>query len=175
MSAHASGPTALPVSARADARNGLSTASALTLLALGVVVLLVSLPRLREFALVENEADAAALTGAVAAALAEDPPADVELPFGVLLERPLFARRAQDAELLDGGRLLRRHGYAFRVERPADGPPVVLAWPWEPGRTGRVAYRQSVGGALERVAALSTSATSGTGVLAAPPGAPAPR
>jgi hypothetical protein len=127
---------------------------ALTLAAVALVVLLVSLPRLRDLALRENESDAAWLAGRLAALCVQDE----TLPLQALLERdPLLDRQVDDAEFLDGGRVLRRHGYLFEVLSvpPVGGPGeqgageqgeraeaagrAVRAWPWEAGRTGRVA------------------------------------
>jgi hypothetical protein len=107
---------------------------ALTLAAVALVVLLVSLPRLRDLALRENEADAAWLARRLGELSVQD-----EAPtLGELFGRQGSLRRlAEDAELIEGGRVLRRHGYLFEL---LPGPRrAVRAWPWEAGRTGRVA------------------------------------
>ena len=50
-----------------------------------------------------------------------------------------MARRLEDAELLDDGRLLRRHGYLFDLV-VRDGEPILRAWPWCYGETGLGAF-----------------------------------
>jgi hypothetical protein len=107
---------------------------ALTLAAVALVVLLVSLPRLRDLALRENEADAAWLARRLAELSTEDAPATLGELF---VEEGSLRRLAEDAELLEEGRLLRRHGYLFELLPPPRR--AVRAWPWEAGRTGRVA------------------------------------
>lgn len=143
-----------------------------TLFAIAAVVVVISLPRLREFALRENEADARALLARLGAALeahaAERPLATepalavVDLletggasrgaasdvvPSGPLTSsaNPAHPRGLADAELLDGGRLLRRHGYLFDVASGPDHRIVVRAWPWHAGRTGQRAFVDPLG------------------------------
>lgn len=116
----------------------------LTLCAVALVVLLVSLPRLADLAVRENEGDARWLTERLGerCATVEVAPRDVR----ALLEgQPTLTRLLDDAEYLEGGRLLRRHGYLFELVA-ADGPSgdcgvaAVRAWPWRFERTGRQAY-----------------------------------
>lgn len=115
---------------------------ALTLCAIAAVVLLVSLPRLREFALRENQSDAEKLvkrlgglcdarelaSGARLASISELVAASKDL-----------ARQLDDVELLDAGRTLRRHGYLFELAH-VDGRAVIHAWPWRYGQTGFAVY-----------------------------------
>jgi len=119
---------------------GLSFADNLTLLAIGLVVVLVSLPRLRGFAVRENEQDAIDALALLAA--------DARVESEVLLAGGLGAllasstrhqSRLDDVELIDGGRL-RRHGYLFDAVESAPGAWVLRAWPWEHGRTGLGAF-----------------------------------
>lgn len=127
--------------APAHARSGrLHWADAAVLTAVGVVVLLVSLPRLREFALRENEADARRLTARLGE-LCESPQTAPARDLGALLaaEQQLLTR-LDDVDWLENGALLRRHGYLFGLA--SDGRSIV-AWPWEHGRTGLSAYRSS--------------------------------
>jgi hypothetical protein len=116
----------------------------LTLCAVALVVLLVSLPRLQDLAVRENEGDARWLTarlGELGGTL-EGAPRDIR---GLLETQPTLTRLLDDAEYLEGGRLLRRHGYLFEVVA-ADGAgahcglSAVRAWPWRYERTGRQAY-----------------------------------
>jgi len=130
-----------PVAAR---RLSLLDAAVLGLIAL--LVVLVSLPRLRRFVLRENETDAiralrefsdevgshgsVAWTGTLA---------------GLLAHRPERRPHLEDLEVLPDGRL-RRHGYLFTTAATASGRTVFLAWPWEHGRTGLGAFAIEPGG-----------------------------
>ncbi len=105
---------------------------ALTLAAIATVVLLVSLPRLEDLAMRENEGDAAWLTGRLAELCPTVSAVNVQ---ALVLSSPRLGRQIDDAEFLQGGRLLRRHGYLFELD--ATGGPSVRAWPWQHGRTGR--------------------------------------
>lgn len=118
-------------------RGRLRTLDALTLAAVALVVLLVSLPRLEDLAIRENEDDAARLAQRLAALAEEGGSAPVDR---LLTAAPDLAQRLDDVELLAEGRVLRRHGYLFEA-LPAEGPARALrVWPWEYGRTGRVAF-----------------------------------
>jgi hypothetical protein len=116
---------------------GLSLSDHLMLFLIGLVVVLVSLPRLRRFALRENETDAAHMLRVL---WNEAETQGVTLHPGVL--GALFGpgtglqNRSEDVELLDDGRL-RRHGYLFETSH---GRTFIGAWPWEHGRTGLGAF-----------------------------------
>lgn len=111
----------------------------LTLAAIGVVVVVVTLPVLRGFGLRENELDALRMLRALAAepasAAVNRPSSLAELAAGDLVLR----KRLEDLETLPDGRL-RRHGYIFDVLLLAPGEPMLRAWPWEHARTGRGAF-----------------------------------
>jgi len=152
---------ARPIRSRAEdpSRAGISALSTLTIVAVVLVMVLVSLPRLRGFALRQNEQDALLTTRLLAGELA-----DVPLDAGsleVLVREHALGPELADAEYLAAGTLLRRHGYLFlrvpwspppggpgspravrAAERgPEDGPGcAVLAWPWRAGRTGTAAF-----------------------------------
>lgn len=122
------------------------SADRLTIASLLLVVAVVSIPLLRTHALRQNELDALRTLAALSAPLhgtAQAGPRPATL--GQLLAgHPGLLRRLSDAELLDEGRLLRRHGYLFDLA-PAHGPgkaaePVLRAWPWSYGRTGLGAF-----------------------------------
>jgi hypothetical protein len=124
---------------------GVSPGGALSVLAVVGVLILVSLPRLQAFALAENEADAAALTRALGQELERRlapgaPGIDAAAPSLALLagEAGLDPRR-DDVEWLEGGRVLRRHGYLFELAGPPSGA-FLRAWPWAYGDTGRAAF-----------------------------------
>lgn len=139
-----------PRGARALRLGRMRAVDALTLAAVALVVLLVSLPRLRDLALRENESDAAWLTGRLAELCVEHDALELE----ALVERaPLLDRQLEDVEYLEGGRVLRRHGYLFEVLALEGGAAdaatrAVRAWPWEAGRTGRVALLWTPDGGL---------------------------
>lgn len=111
-----------------------------TLAAIGLVVLLVSLPRLEAFALRENEEDALALVARLGPLADAARRASVrELVEG---DRPL-RQQLDDAEFLDDGRLLRRHGYLFEAlapDRARSAGASVRAWPWRYRKTGFAAF-----------------------------------
>lgn len=123
----------------------------LTLAAIGVVVVVVTLPVLRGFGVRENERDALRMLRVLAAepAGARRPLAagaaalvagDGQATLAELAERdPQIARKLEDLEMLADGRL-RRHGYLFDVAVLASGEPMLRAWPWEQGQTGRSAF-----------------------------------
>jgi len=125
-------------------RGRLRAVDALTLAAVALVVLLVSLPRLRDLALRENESDAVWLARRLAELSTEDltPQAGGRAVRELVESRPLLKRQIDDVEYLGGGRVLRRHGYLFEVLALDSGSKprrVVRAWPWQAGHTGRVA------------------------------------
>jgi len=122
----------------------LRTLDALTLGAVALVVLLVSLPRLQDLAVRENEGDARWLTERLAE-LTREAPGGVRDIHGLLADQPTLTRLLDDSEYLEGGRLLRRHGYLFEVVAAPEGSldcaaAAVRAWPWRYQRTGREVY-----------------------------------
>jgi hypothetical protein len=120
----------------ARARGGLTAADYLTLFLIGLVVVLVSLPRLRRFALRENELDAIALLAALGDDMGEFG-AGLRAGgiAGLLAANERHEHRFEDLELLPGG-LLRRHGYLFDAQETLPGQWVLRGWPWSYGRTG---------------------------------------
>lgn len=140
--------TAKPVS-RGFLRS-LLTLDKLTVIAVLVVVVLVSIPRLRGFALRENELDAMRMLRALAA---QPAPANGErLHAGqskssnggralaaLVAQDTGLCRRLEDLEFLAGGHL-RRHGYLFDLSSEKPGEPMLRAWPWDHGTTGRGAF-----------------------------------
>lgn len=153
MSAVPSGTQAVPEApagtSRRDAaprRARRSPVDVAVLVLIGVVVVLVSLPRLRRFALDENESDAIRALRV----LGDDALAHEEL-FGAgrlaaLVDAvPGRRRHLEDLETLPGGRL-RRHGYVFDWIEGEDGGTAIVAWPWEHGRTGVAVFAVVPGG-----------------------------
>lgn len=125
---------------RVEARRALSFVDHLTLLLIGLVVVLVSLPRLRRFALHENEIDAIRTLRVLGIDAVDHPDALTTGDLGALLAASATHQvRLEDVELLAGGRL-RRHGYLFDALRVPSGSWVLRAWPWQHGRTGLGAF-----------------------------------
>jgi hypothetical protein len=110
----------------------------LTLVAIAAVVVAVSLPRLSEFALRENESDARAMMTRLAKALEtrSGSPRNVE---ELVRDTSGLLKWSTDTEFLESGRLLRRHGYLFELVAAGDRRRV-RAWPWSAGKTGNSAF-----------------------------------
>jgi hypothetical protein len=144
---------------------GLSFSGALSLVAVVSVLVVISVPRLLGLARRENEADARVTAELLAGALkAWDPSATVSMRD--LVRRPELASGLADAELLQHGSLLRRHGYLFEVIRlsPSSiltavplalfsgkggllgGMSAIHAWPWAHGSSGETAFLVTAGG-----------------------------
>jgi hypothetical protein len=118
----------------------LRATDAVTLTAVVTVVLLVSLPRLRHFALRENESDARQVVRTLAELVSSSVQASECPPVGELVRRDAsLERQWLDVEYLAEGTLLRRHGYLFEVAYTESGVGV-RAWPWQHGRTGTHTY-----------------------------------
>jgi hypothetical protein len=146
-------------------RAGLSWTGALSVVAVVAVLVLVSLPRLHAFAVEENQTDASALTRHLVSALEQA--ADPHTPLVELVAGLGMAANTDDLEWLEGGRILRRHGYLFELDRPrAGGAPTLRAWPWAYGETGRVAFLGRAGEPVRRHA----NAGGGWSGPTAPPG-----
>jgi hypothetical protein len=112
----------------------------LTLGAIAVVVVLVSIPRLRSFVVRANEMDAMHMLRSLSA---QPAPTGHEAMGDDLAQMVLrdsgLRRRLEDLECLDDGRL-RRHGYLFDMTMLRPGEPMLRAWPWNQGQTGRGAF-----------------------------------
>lgn len=129
MNAHHQGPSS---------SRGLALVDWATLTAILVVVLVVSLPRLHSHTLHQNERDAiqaARMLGKSVFAM-ESAPALAEL----LKEDRSLEHRLEDVEVLEQGRVLRRHGYLFDITHTASGATALRAWPWNCGETGYGAF-----------------------------------
>lgn len=146
MTAISAPPAAPTVASRAASARSIPWVDRLTLGAIGVVVVVVTLPVLRGFGVRENERDALPMLRVLAAEPAAGPAA-----LGALATdgQPTLAdlaaadrvlhRRLEDLEMLPDGRL-RRHGYLFDVSALGTGEPMLRAWPWEHSQTGRGAF-----------------------------------
>lgn len=110
-----------------------------TIFGILLLVVLVTLPRLRSLAIHENEIDAlrtlGVLGGEVFAAANASPDRLGEL----FTEESGLQRRLADTRVLDDGRLLLRYGYLFELVE-SQNVRGVRAWPVEHGRTGNGAF-----------------------------------
>jgi len=119
------------------------------LIGIVAVVVIVSLPRLSAFARRENEADAVRMVRRMAQLFEDDSfaattPADTK---GLFERMPRAARRQfEDQAVVDGGRVLLRHGYYFEFLRvptfagDTQGVLAVRAWPERRSRSAMPAY-----------------------------------
>jgi hypothetical protein len=151
------------------------------LIGIVAVVVIVSIPRLSEFARHENEADAARLARRMARLfdleeVRNSPPANTLELFERL---PRDARRQfEDNSSLAQGRVLLRHGYYFEFVRPptfegdTQGLLAVRAWPERPSRSPSACFLAFSGTVLLRHVGLDPAPAG----LDAPPeiGAPQP-
>ncbi len=123
---------------------GLSWIDRATLAAIGIVVVVVTLPVLRGFGLRENERDAMRMLRVLSAepdarnGARSDRTGQASLAELAATDRNL-QRRLEDLEVLPDG-ALRRHGYLFDVSTLETGEPMLRAWPWEHAQTGRGAF-----------------------------------
>jgi hypothetical protein len=133
MSSASSFPTKRPQSDR------MPSLDKLTLLAVGVVIMLVSLPRLHGLMLRTNECDARdalRLLGGVVFAGERTPTNLCE----TVEQTASLEHQLSDARPVDGGRVLKHHGYLFELSSTLRGESVIYAWPSEHGRTGKRAF-----------------------------------
>jgi hypothetical protein len=132
-------PATAAATAGARARS-LPLVDYLTIGAILMVVVLVSIPRLRGFALRANELDAMHMLQALSAQPAPTGHEAMGDDLALLVLRDAgLRRRLEDLECLDDGRL-RRHGYLFDMTMLRPGEPMLRAWPWTHGQTGRGAF-----------------------------------
>jgi hypothetical protein len=112
----------------------------LTILAIVAVVVVVTIPRLRGFAVRENETDAIHMLRALAMQPARSGhDQDVNDLAHAVARDPAMLHRLEDVECLEDGSL-RRHGYLFDMTMLRQGEPMLRAWPWNHGQTGNDAF-----------------------------------
>ena len=114
---------------------------ALTLSAVGVVLFLVSVPRVHQFALQDNERDATSslLTLSKTVQAAEGEGSARYLPSPGTWDQEINCR-LYDAHTTEESSLIQRHGYLLEFVHRADGTEFLRAWPSKHGATGRSAY-----------------------------------
>jgi hypothetical protein len=139
MPAGSASTSSVRSSDRAAARR-LPLADYLTILAIVAVVVVVTIPRLRGFAVRENETDAIRMLRALAMqpARAGHGVESNDLAHVVAGDSAL-RHRLEDIECLEDG-TLRRHGYLFDMTMLRPGEPMLRAWPWNHGQTGNDAF-----------------------------------
>ena len=132
-------PGAATASSKAAARS-LPLLDKLTIFAIAAVVALVSVQRLRAFGLRENELDAMRMLRTLSS-LSAPTGADAKHSnlAALVAHDSSLDRRLEDLERMPDGRL-RRHGYLFDVTVLRPGEPMLRAWPWNYGQTGRGAF-----------------------------------
>jgi hypothetical protein len=119
---------------------GLAWTDRWMLIAIGLVVVLVTLPRLRRFALRDNELDAMRMLRALAAQPAMPLARGEQRTLAALLARDTgLQKRLDDLEFLSDGRV-RRHGYLFDLCVTDAGQARLRAWPWRHAQTGLGAF-----------------------------------
>lgn len=137
----------IPRPPRCSTRSGLILADWITLSAIVVVVLVVSFPRLHSLALRQNERDAMQAIQLLGhSVLAQD--RDMTLS-ELLADDSDLEHHLDDIEMIENGRLLRRHGYLFDLTRDEKGSCQVRAWPWRCGETGLGAFVFTKGKGLQ--------------------------
>ncbi len=111
-----------------------SPPTTLLLAAVGLVVVLVSMPRLAQWAAAGNQADAAQAAQVLGPLLSAAPAAHT---LGTLMRSTSPLRhRFSNARPLGAGYLVEHHGYL--LARAEGG--ILFAWPLQSGRTGESAY-----------------------------------
>ncbi|MDE0903159.1 MAG: hypothetical protein OSB42_00885 [Planctomycetota bacterium] len=108
--------------------------TSLLLAAVGLVVVLISMPCLAQWAAVNNQEDAAKAVQVLGPLLAAAPAAHT---LGTLMHStPLLRHRFSDARLFGTGHMVEHHGYL--LQRAEGG--ILFAWPRQSGRTGQAIY-----------------------------------
>lgn len=112
----------------------------LALGAVAVLLFLVSVPRVHQLALQDNQRDAQSAVRALAKAAfplsAEEGMSSYELSLAL-------SERLRDVRYHEESGLIQRHGYLFEVSSRSQGGDLVRAWPVVHGETGVMAYMMS--------------------------------
>ena len=123
----------------------------LTLSAVAGLLFLVSVPRVHQWAVQDNERDAISAIHLLVRPVfgTEVQAAPPDLPVMETLAEALRTRLV-DVNYDPTTRLIRRHGYFFDVGRDAEGHAIIRAWPTTHGRTGTHAFLYGLPGGLLR-------------------------
>jgi len=109
----------------------------ITLGAVAALLFLVSVPRVHQLALQDNQRDAQSAVRALAKAAFEAPRAE-NLEARALSR--VLAERLRDVRYDESSGLIQRHGYLFEVVSAPSDQDLVRAWPVAHGQTGVFAY-----------------------------------
>lgn len=110
-----------------------------TILGILLLVVLVTLPRLRSLAIHENEMDALRTLGVLGGEVFAAEVAAPDRLGALFTPESGLERRLADTRVLEDGRVLLRYGYLFELVEDQSGLGV-RAWPVEHGRTGQGAF-----------------------------------
>lgn len=110
-----------------------------TILGIVLLVILVTLPRLRSLAIHENEIDALRTLGVLGGQVFAAESAVPDRLGDLFTADSGLERRLADTRVLEDGRVLLRYGYLFELVE-SDAGRGVRAWPVELGRTGQGAF-----------------------------------
>ena len=115
----------------------------LSLASVGVLLFLVSVPRVHRLALQDNQRDAQSAVRALHQAVSTSSELVTPQALAAGLEE-----RLRDVKLHEEHGLIQRHGYLFEVAPGAGVGDVVRAWPVSHGDTGAAAYLMDPDGTL---------------------------
>ena len=119
----------------------LTSTRTLTLSAGAVLLFLVSVPRVHQLAVQDNERDAkTTVRRAASLVLAGDSQTIAEAHHSIKALCVELQTQLIDVRYDSGAQLIRRHGYFIDLCRDGRGQELVRAWPVQCGRTGMRAY-----------------------------------
>ncbi|MBJ01653.1 MAG: hypothetical protein CMK00_02140 [Planctomycetes bacterium] len=109
----------------------------LTLAAVAALLFLVSVPRVHQLAVQDNQRDAQSALRALAKAAFQDPPEASATPRELSVA---LSERLRDVRYHEPSGLIQRHGYFFEASSAPGGLELIRAWPVDYGETGVFAY-----------------------------------
>jgi len=109
----------------------------LTLCAVGVLMFLVSVPRVHQLAVQDNERDA---LSAIKALADEAFTPELEMSLNPVHLSASLSSRLKDVRYDSSTKVIRRHGYLFDLAQAKSGEWFARAWPVECGQTGVNAF-----------------------------------
>jgi hypothetical protein len=117
-------------------RSALSSRN-LALGAVAVLLFLVSVPRVHELALQDNQRDAQSAVRVLAEAAFPASATEKLSPYELSVA---LSERLRDVRFHKDSGLIQRHGYLFEVSSDTKGSDLIRAWPVDHGETGVMAY-----------------------------------
>jgi hypothetical protein len=109
----------------------------LTLGAVAALLFLVSVPRVHQLAVLDNQRDAQSAVKAIADAAFQGDSSDQPCPQAL---SDALSEKLRDVRFHEHFGLIQRHGYYFEVSQSSNGQELVRAWPVDHGETGVFAY-----------------------------------